>query len=199
MDEKHEEKMQRIATAAYELTTERGYAGCSMLKVARRAGVSNETLYKWFGDKNGLFSELVRRNAAGVKAQLDEALESGSAGLDTLADIGPVLLRLLLSERAILLNRAAASDASGELGQVLTRSGRQAIGPLLLRVLEAARERGQIQFDKPADALELYLSLLVGDLQIRRAIGQLKVPTERFNRDRSALALARLQRLLDAP
>ena len=52
----------RIEQAAYELIDEFGYDGISMLKIAKRAKASNETLYKWYGDKKGLFSALVETN-----------------------------------------------------------------------------------------------------------------------------------------
>ncbi len=45
----------------------KGYAGASMLAIARQAKASNETLYNWYGDKNGLFRALVVRNAGEVR------------------------------------------------------------------------------------------------------------------------------------
>lgn len=43
---------------------------------ARQARASNETLYSWYGDKQGLFKALVTRNAAKVKALLEAELSS---------------------------------------------------------------------------------------------------------------------------
>ncbi|MCP4433742.1 MAG: TetR/AcrR family transcriptional regulator, partial [Gammaproteobacteria bacterium] len=44
----------RIEEATYELLAESGYHACSMLSIAKRAKASNETLYRWYGDKVGL-------------------------------------------------------------------------------------------------------------------------------------------------
>lgn len=57
----------QIERAAYEVLKEKGYAGASMLSIARKARASNETVYNWYGDKAGLFKALVQRNAAEVK------------------------------------------------------------------------------------------------------------------------------------
>ena len=49
----------QIEEVAYRLLQIRGYAATSMLAVAREASASNETLYRWYGDKNGLFTSMV--------------------------------------------------------------------------------------------------------------------------------------------
>src|SRR3712207_6934821 len=50
---------------------ERGYRGASMREIAERAQASKETLYAWFGNKKGLFEELVRWQAERVDAVID--------------------------------------------------------------------------------------------------------------------------------
>jgi len=94
-----------------------------MLSVAKRAKASNETLYRWYGDKLGLFMSLIERNLSDVRAVLEPDSQCADDPLETLQILGPKLLELLLSPRAIALNRAAAADASGALGQALARGG----------------------------------------------------------------------------
>ena len=69
-------RQQQIEDAAYEVLESKGYGGTSMLGIARKARASNETLYNWYGDKQGLFQALVTRNAAEVKDHLEEALQT---------------------------------------------------------------------------------------------------------------------------
>jgi AcrR family transcriptional regulator len=63
-----------ILAAAGELLAERGYAACSVAAVAARADVAAGTVYRHFGDKAELVSELVRvvvgREVAAVRAAL---------------------------------------------------------------------------------------------------------------------------------
>lgn len=189
-------RQQQIETAAYALLEEKGYDGASMLAIARKARASNETLYNWYGDKQGLFKALVTRNAAEVKSLLEEELAAEAKPMATLERFGPKLLKLLLGDRAIALNRAAAADPTGELGGVISEAGRETVLPLLIQVLEQAKRHGDLFFDQPEESASLYINLLVGDLQIRRVIGRVPAPSPDFCEERSALALQRLSHLL---
>src|SRR3712207_9051266 len=57
---------------------ERGYRGASMREIAERAQASKETLYAWFGNKKGLFEELVRWQAERVDAVIAPNLDHAS-------------------------------------------------------------------------------------------------------------------------
>ena len=83
-----------------------------MLSIAKRARASNETLYRWYGNKQGLFKGLVEANAAHVAALLEAAIEEGKDPTQTLVQVGPLLIELVTSEKAVALNRAAAADAT---------------------------------------------------------------------------------------
>lgn len=186
----------QIETAAYAVLEQKGYAGTSMQAIARAARASNETLYNWYGDKNGLFKALVARNAQEVKALLEEELVTGQDPLATLGRLGPILLTLLLGDRAIALNRAAAADPSGELGAAISLAGRESVLPLITEVLIRAKRSGVLVFQEPDEAAGLYMNLLVGDLQIRRVIGRVPAPEPSFCTARADLALRRLTLLL---
>jgi len=166
-------RRERIEEAAYAVLKEAGYKSTSVLAIARRASASNETLYNWYGSKQALFCALVEANARRARELLEDALRQGDNPLETLAALGPVLLALVTGDRAVTLNRAAAGDVSdtGTLGQTIARAGRDTIAPLVRDLLESAQRAGLILCDDPAEAAEIYISLLIGDLQIRRVIG----------------------------
>ncbi|MGB7240629.1 MAG: TetR/AcrR family transcriptional regulator [Sulfitobacter sp.] len=189
-------RQEQIETAAYEMLEEKGYAGTSMQGIARQARASNETLYSWYGDKQGLFKALVTRNAAEVKSLLKDELSTARDGLSILELFGPKLLMLLLGDRAIALNRAAAADPSGELGATLSQAGRESVFPLVVQVLETARQQGQLSFDQTPPTVGLYFDLLIGDLQIRRVIGRVPAPSLDFCVTRSERAITLLHQIL---
>ncbi|ERN40026.1 transcriptional regulator [Rubidibacter lacunae KORDI 51-2] len=58
------EKGQQILLGAMPEFLQRGYAGTSMERVAKAAGVSKQTLYSYFVDKDDLFVTLVKYLAA---------------------------------------------------------------------------------------------------------------------------------------
>jgi AcrR family transcriptional regulator len=194
-DENKLHRQDQIETAAYAVLEKKGYAGTSMLAIARAAKASNETLYSWYGDKQGLFTALVRRNAAEVKTLLEQQIVTDGDAVETLARVGPMLLRLVTSERAVALNRAAAADPTGDLGRSIAAEGRGTVAPLIAEVMERGRSQGRFDFNDVAMALETYLGLLVGDLQIRRVIGRLPQPDPTVLNTRADTALRHFLRL----
>lgn len=201
-DDKREARARQIEAAAYDLLDAKGFSGLSMQAIARSAHASNETLYRWYGDKIGLFEALIRGNSAIVEAAIDAA--DLNRPLDNLAAIGPVLLTMLLGERAVALNRAAAADDSGTLGRALAREGRNTIAPRIVAIMEQATRTGAVSGGTPQEMAETYFALLIGDLQVRRVTGALPAPHEDYIRKRAHLALDHLRRIfpardLDAP
>lgn len=172
------EKFAEIEHAAYALLSERGYDATSMLSIAKASRTSNQTLYRWYGDKRGLFKEMVRHNAARTKEILEQALDGQSSATACLEHAAPVLLGMLTGEKAIALNRAAAADHSGQLGAVIAEAGRDTIFPLFQSLMQKGMDDGEF---KTGDARQLatwLINLLIGDQQIRRVIGVLPPPTK---------------------
>lgn len=185
------ERKAQIEAAAYEVLAEKGFQNMSMLAVAKAAKASNETLYRWFGDKTGLFQALIETNAMTVAEVLAETLHGQTDPRHALSHLGPVLLKMLLGDRAIALNRVAAADASGVLGQVLAKSGRGRVFPLIAQLFDRLVTAGVVR-GNPVDLARLYVDLLVGDLQIRRATGALGPLSKDEIQSRAALAETRL-------
>ena len=196
MPDRRSRREAEIAEAAYRLLDEAGLDGTTVTAVARAAKASNETLYRWYGDRTGLFAALVRRNAGLIRDALEE---SRGTGLDGLARIGPTLLAMLTGPRAVALNRAAAADASGTLGAELARGGREQIAPLIAARIAEAQAAGALGPADPGEIAETWLALLIGDMQIRRATGALAQPSGPEIAARAARALAQLRRLYPAP
>lgn len=193
--EKRNARMAEIEAAAYALFAVQGFEGTSMLAIAKAAKASNETMYRWYGDKHGLFAQMVTRNAAEVSAALDAARQEDSPPLAVLSRIAPILLGMLLGEKAILLNRAAASDPNGALGKLLADSGREKVLPLIAEVLDDAVAQGALAPPKDDALPPLFIRLLVGDQQVRRVIGSLAEPTPEEVTRQAEVALAHLKRL----
>ena len=74
--ESQKERRMRIENAAYAVLRDKGYKGTSMLAIAKKAGCSNETLYRWYGNKQTLLASLVVANAEAVRTP-NRAINSG--------------------------------------------------------------------------------------------------------------------------
>lgn len=195
--EKAGTRREAIEEAAYRVLVRDGYKAASILAIAKEAKASNETLYRWYGNKQGLFAALVERNAESARDLLSEALASHTDPLAVLEKLGPVLLQLVTSERAVALNRAAAGDVydTGTLGGALAKGGREALLPLIADLLGRAQDDGALVIDEPAEAAEDYINLLLGDVQIRRVAGALEPLSDADIVARSTRALKLMRRL----
>jgi len=196
--DRQRERRHRIEAAAYEVLEQVGYRSASILAIARRARASNETLYQWYGNKQGLFLALVQANARAIHDQLDAPTPVSALG--ALEALGPVLLEMLTSDRAVCLNRAAAADVSdtGALGASIADGGRRAVLPRLIDLLERLREERVIDWGPGgtvAAAAETYIALLIGDWQIRRVIGVMTRPTRARIAARAGQALRQFLQL----
>jgi len=65
-----QQTQQRILEAALEEFAAKGFAGARVDAIARRARINKRMLYHYFGDKEGLFREVLRRKIADRSAWL---------------------------------------------------------------------------------------------------------------------------------
>lgn len=141
-----------------------------MQAVAARAGCSKESVYAWFGNRQGLFAALIRRQAEQVNDRVRAALERDEPAGEALTTIATNLLQLLTGEVSVAINRAAVS--SPELAAVLLRHGRHTTGPIVEEYLARLAERGELAVDDPAATFRLFYGLVVQDSQIRALLGE---------------------------
>ena len=147
----------------------------TMTAVARRASCSKETLYKWFGDRDGLLTATVRWQASKVRAGNYDLQKLDAAALrESLESFAGNWLRVISSPTSIALNRVAvahAASAKDNLGAIVLENGRFAIGERLKPLLEAGREAGLLAFDDTEAAFRTFFGLVGRDVQIRLLLG----------------------------
>ncbi len=169
-----EARQQHVLDAALAELVENGYDNTTMLSIASRAGASKETLYSWFGNRDGLLRALIERSADGsaqrVSTALDAALDTGADARETLLGYSVRLLTLLTSTGSIALNRAAMTNLG--LAELLLASGRHRVGPVVERYLAQLHERGVLHAPDPPAAYSLLYGLVVEDTQIRVLLGE---------------------------
>jgi AcrR family transcriptional regulator len=195
-------RRREILAVAHQVLTERGYKTTSMLEIARRTKASKETLYNWFGNKRGLFAALIRNNAEAINAALHDSLAREDEDLGKALGVFAVeLLRLLLGQRAVSINRAAISEAAtGDetLGRLVAANGRDATVPRLAAYLEGQKAKGRLAFGDADEAVEALIGLVLGDLQVRRLLGVLAMPGDAEIQARAARAVEQFLKLYSA-
>jgi AcrR family transcriptional regulator len=167
-------RQEEVLDAVLDLLAE-GRDALTMSAVAERASCSKETLYKWFGDREGLLTATVQWQASKVRAgTYDAARLDASAVQASLEAFAANWLEVISSRTSIALNRVAVSHAqSGKsnLGGIVLANGRFAIGERLKPLLDAARQAGLIAFDDTETAFRTFFGLVGRDVQIRLLLG----------------------------
>jgi AcrR family transcriptional regulator len=163
----------------------------TMTAVARRASCSKETLYKWFGDRDGLLTATVQWQASRVRAgRYDRQKLDASSLRESLKDFAATWLSVISSPTSIALNRVAITHAASRqsnLGQIVLENGRFAIGARLKPVLDEGRAAGLLAFDDTEAAFRTFFGLVGRDVQIRLLLGDaLKLGKAEITRDAEA-------------
>ena len=168
------ERQREVLDAVLALLVEDGDK-VTMSAVSRRASCSKETLYKWFGDRDGLLTATVRWQASKVRAgNWDRQHLDADALVESLEAFAANWLAVISSQTSIALNRVAIGNAASgrsDLGRIVLENGRLAIGERLKPLLEAAREAGLLAFDDTEEAFRTFFGLAGRDVQIRLLLG----------------------------
>ena len=168
------ERQREVLDAVLALLVEDGDR-VTMSAVSRRASCSKETLYKWFGDRDGLLTATVRWQASKVRAgNYDRQHLDADALRDSLEAFAANWLTVISSKTSIALNRVAIGNAASgrdDLGRIVLDNGRFAIGERLRPLFEDAREAGLIAFDDTEAAFRTFFGLVGRDVQIRLLLG----------------------------
>lgn len=167
------ERQQAVLDAVLAVFVEQGNR-ITMGAVAKRASCSKETLYKWFGDRDGMLQATVRWQASRVGFSPVDLARLDRASLErALTEFAANWLGVISSPTSLALNRVAIGQAAGDasLGAIVLENGRFALGARLKPVLEAGRGAGLLAFDDAEEAFRTFFGLFARDVQIRLLLG----------------------------
>jgi AcrR family transcriptional regulator len=158
------EKAQRIIDAMRDSVAKRGAAGSTFEHVAREAGVSRGLLHYYFGTKERLLVEVVRRDAEIRVARLDKPLERAETVDDVIEVLVSSLTDLIDNEPAFFLliyelfsAGRRNPDIQHEIGQMFDRTRTH-----VAVILEAKEREGVLNLRYGAEAIVAFL-FAVGD------------------------------------
>ncbi len=143
--------------------------------LARAANCSKESLYKWFGDRDGLLSAMISHQASKVRT-----FERSGERLtpDTLVEhldlFARDLLEVLAGDVSLALNRLAIGQTSREgskLGTLLLERGRRQIDRRARALLDAGQRDGLLRLNDSDEAYRSFYGLIVSDLHVRMLLG----------------------------
>jgi len=163
------EKAQRIVDAMRSTVARRGTAGATFDQVAREAGVSRGLLHYYFGSKERLLVEVVRRDCELRLAVLDEQLSGARSADDFIALLVYALEDLVSNDPEFItvvfelfsLSRRH-EDIAVELAEVMRRT-REHVGELL----RAKQDEGVLRLVGEPEAIAEILFALADGVSLR--------------------------------
>lgn len=168
-----------VLEEALSLLVEGGEKALTTAGVARAANCSKESLYKWFGDRDGLLAAMIAYQASKVRTYEPTGSkltreELRAHLLTFIRDLDEVLS----GEVSLALNRLSIGQAGGQagagggkLGRLMLERGRGPIGKRAMALLEAGRRSGLLDFSDGGEAYETLYGLAVSDLHVRMLLG----------------------------
>jgi TetR/AcrR family transcriptional repressor of mexJK operon len=164
-------KSEAILDAALDVFMERGVSA-PMEEIARRAGVSKQTIYNHYGSKAELVQALTSRRIHELVAPLET--EEAVADPETaLAGFARVLLEKVLSERSQAFLRVAMMGAieAPDLGRAIWEAGPRKSRLRLAEFLEMETRAGRLDCPDPKEAAEFFAGMVIGSYQTAALLG----------------------------
>lgn len=158
-------RREEIAIVAQRVFLELGFADTTMQIIASRAGASKETLYRHFGCKEVLFSEIVRTRAMRVFQGMVGEFGLEGAPAEILLKLGLNLLRLLISPESLALFRLVVTETprTPEVGRIFFEEGPAQILRQLAAYLADATQRGLLNCPDSPLAAKLFLGAIISN------------------------------------
>ena len=167
------DKAARIVDAMRESVARRGAAGSTFEHVAREAGVSRGLLHYYFGTKERLLAEVVRRDTELKVQEIDAALAPART-VDEVLDILVASLEHLIEHQPetflLLFELFTTSRRNPEIQEELTQHFAR-IRERLGERLEAKQEEGVLRLRYSGEAVASYLYAIADGIALQTLCG----------------------------
>jgi TetR/AcrR family transcriptional repressor of mexJK operon len=159
-------KDREIVQAATAAFVSKGYDGTSMEEIATKAGVSKQTVYKHFTDKETLFGEVVQSTAT----QANDVIESVTTLLSEakfmeggLQQLARRLITMLMDEELLKLRRLiiANADRMPQLGRSWYEKGFERMLASMASCFQKLTSRNLMQTSDPHLAASHFFGMLL--------------------------------------
>lgn len=153
----------RVMAIATDLFIQNGYAGTSLIDIARGAGVATRTLYQHFGDKEALFREVIyARDSAGALER--PQIEDGDTLFEALSRAAQYTVDVTYRPQAVGLMRLMIAEGQ-RFPDFMKQAANSIYGKFqhnLESVFEALGQSGAIPAGDHARSAHLFSDLVNG-------------------------------------
>ncbi len=164
------EKKERIITVALEEFANKGFSGANTNVIAKNAGISVGSLFKYFETKENLFLTIVEHGIS----QLEFAMKRLVATEGDLTEKVETLLRIVLShtrqnQNIIKLYNEMTSEGNADLMKKVSKQMESVAMDTYMVLLDQAKENGEISADIPSNVLAFVIDSLMMIVQFSYA------------------------------
>lgn len=169
-----EELERRKAVIIHEATrqfVEHGYAGANLVDIGRAAGVATRTLYQHFGDKAGIFREVMYAQRAVYEVP---PIESDDSLFDSMMRIARYCCDRAFPDHVVGLLRLAIGESKRfpDMMSFLIETGQQRFRGSVQAAMDQLVASGQVEDENTASAAAFFLHLIVGDTALMILAGR---------------------------
>jgi len=173
---KSEEKRQQILSCASDLFLAHGYSNTSMDAVAKESGVSKQTVYSHFNNKDALFNAVIECKCEMYQVEEASICVTSQALQDILGAIGLSIIKLLNDENVISMYKVVIGESKHDtkVAHLFYEAGPRHSLALIARLLTQHPE-SLLSEEKAKEAAIDFFNLLKSDFHMR---GILQLPYE---------------------
>lgn len=174
-----ERRRQAMMEAAYDLFIEKGYVAVTVDEIIQRSGGSKSSLYKFFGNKEGIMGAVIETLANEMLDQMQVAALSNKPVREELNRIGFSVGRLALSANAINQYRLAIANVARypDLARLWFDKGPGTTFAGFADYFKRESANGRLNIEHPDLAAQLFLGMIICKDNILMSIGS-DAPTD---------------------
>lgn len=162
---KGKSKREHVLEVASECFLKSGYDGTSINVMARDAGISKESIYRYFGSKEDLFLAVVERELAAYQQSMEKTrCDYQNQSLEeALFHVAEATMKVLADDRAmalrLLIFQMAARDM--KIGQTYYEEGPMVAYRNLINIFEYHMPNLKLKADMNAEKLSRYFQGMI--------------------------------------
>jgi len=157
-------KGEAILSAAGDLFLQEGVEDTTMDRIAERAGVSKQTVYSHFGNKEGLYEAVIRSKMQHYGLD-SEAVDGHPTLREALEELARQFLDLTTDDEVVAMMRVLIAESSRNATTVslFWRNGPERARRALAHRLAYWQSQGLLSIEDPDEEASLFFAALHGD------------------------------------
>jgi len=165
-------KRKAILDAATRVFLKHGYGAASMDAVAQEAGVSKQTIYSHFGDKNSLFESIIEEKCDQLLGPMQKPEIHADDPRATLTEMAKRFLDIVLDPENMAHFRVVVAECVRfpDLAKIFYRAGPRLAAERLAEYLAQVHGKGVLHVPDPLSSARLFFGMLREDLYMRHLL-----------------------------